>query len=143
MNVQRVREEVADLNDSWPVKWSANDQYVMVTQFRYPEGWSPRTAPLFFSLPDDYPVSPPDVYLPPDSRYEGETIFRMYGPNDDGWWKWCIIQLGWNPEDFDLRTLSELMRTSLADPDDATPVQTKARKNGGDTGGILDALFGD
>lgn len=65
MDVQRLQRDVTELQRDYPVKWSVDKHYVMITQFGYPRGWTPRTAPLFLSIPHSYPRQPPEVYLPP------------------------------------------------------------------------------
>jgi hypothetical protein len=116
MDQQRLVREVNELQQDWPVKWSLDKQYVMITKYGYPQGWSPRTAPLFFSLPDVYPRQPPDVFLPPDMRYKGSTVIHQLSPNDDGWFKWCIEELDWKPRHHRLMTMVELMNRSLTKP---------------------------
>lgn len=116
MDEHRVRKEVKELQKDYRVKWSLDKGYVMITRYGYPKGWSPRTAPLFFSLPYTYPQQPPDVYLPPDMTYNGETVVHQLRPNDDGWRKWCIDRLPWQPDNHTLYTMTQLMHQSLMKP---------------------------
>jgi hypothetical protein len=119
MDEQRVHNEIDELRRDYRVKASLKKGYVMITRFGYPEGWSPRTAPLFYSLPPTYPRRPPDVYLPPDMRFRGRGVEHMLPPNDDGWYKWCVERLDWKPRHHDLITMTELMKRSLSNPNAA------------------------
>lgn len=137
MDVDRVRREVDELRQDYPVKWSVEKSYVMITQYGYPEGWSPRTAPLFFSLPSIYPRQPPEIWIPPEMEYEGSRPDHQHHRNDDGWWRWCIVRLDWKPRHHRLYTLVEMMEQSLSNPDD--------RRLAGDdtyTNGLRDLLPG-
>ena len=116
MDIDRVRTEIGELDRHYPVKASIEKGYVMITTFGYPRGWSPRSAPLFYSLPRNYPRVPPIVYLPPDSRFQGRKVEHMLGPNDDGWWQWCVERLPWQPYGHSLYSLTEVMKQSLAQP---------------------------
>lgn len=116
MDVQRLENDVDELEQHYPVKWSVEKHYVMITKYGYPKGWNPRTAPLFFSIPDSYPRIPPEVYLPPDMRYKGSKVKHQLAPNDDGWMRWCIEELDWQPRHHRLLTMVNLMETSLQKP---------------------------
>lgn len=158
MDRERVRTEALILENSYPsVTYELEKGYVMITRFDYPDGWEPGTAPLFFSLPANYPRQRPDMYIPPEMRYHGETAWAQHDRNDDGWWKWCIPQMDWRPDDHTLRTMVDLMRTSLADPNERDPywrsVEKRRRQNfqdrideivgserGGDPGGEDDGI---
>jgi len=118
MKKRELARQIKDLQQDYRVKWSFDKQYVMIMAFRYPEGWSPRTAPLFFDLPSTYPRKPPDVYIPPDSEYEAGYAEHLGPRNDDGWQKWCIIKVDWDPETHDLVTMTEMMKRSLRKPND-------------------------
>lgn len=116
MKAQRLKSEVGELKQDYPVKWSVKKQYVMITKFGYPKGWTPRTAPLFFDLPSTYPRHPPEVYLPPDAEYKKGPALHQLSPNNDGWYKWCIDEIDWDPESHSLHTMTELMKRSLRKP---------------------------
>lgn len=119
MDIERLKEEVHDLQRDYPVKWSLSKQYVMITRFGYPRGWSPRTAPLFLSLPYAYPRMPPEVYLPPQIEYTRGRAEHQLHPNEDGWYKWCVERIDWHPEYHTLYTVVELMKRSLMKPNEA------------------------
>lgn len=130
MDRKRVMQEIDALQDSYPsVKWSFKKNYVMITKFGYPEGWQPRTAPLFFSLPPNYPRRRPDAYIPPDMRYEGETAWAQHDRNDDGWWKWCIPRMDWKPENHSLATMVEVMKVTLSQPNERNPYNASRQRN--------------
>jgi len=116
MDVNRLRADVSELEDHYPVKWSLEKNYVMITKFGYPRGWKPRTAPLFFSIPDSYSRRPPEVYLPPDMRYKGSRVEHQLRPNEDGWMRWCIKELEWDPHHHRLLTMMNIMESSLQKP---------------------------
>lgn len=116
MDLHRLEDEINTLQQDYRVKWSLEDTYVMLIDFDYPNGWEPRSAPLFFSLHDEYPRVPPLVYLPPEMNYRGSRPVHQYTQNQDDWWQWCIHEWNWRPSHDTLMRATESMRQSLAQP---------------------------
>lgn len=119
MKKRELARQIKELQQDYRVKWSIKKRYAMILTFRYPEDWTPRTAPLFFDIPANYPRRPPDVFLPPDMEYKNGGAEHLGPPNDDGWHKWCILKMDWDPDSHDLQTMTEMMKRSLRKPNAA------------------------
>lgn len=116
MELKQLGDEIDTLQQEYRVKWSTEDNYVMLIDFDYPSGWEPSESPLFFSIHDAYPRVPPLVYLPPDMTYRGSRPIHQHTRNRDDWWLWCIEKWNWRPHRDSLMRATETMRQSLAQP---------------------------
>lgn len=125
----RAYEEARKLGHRYPVEYSESKRRVVIERFDYPEGWSPRFAPLRYDLPETYPRDVPTVYVSSDLRYEDgwpEHLLSRIRPSDDdagAWAKWCIEDhnVCWDPVDDSLIKLTTMMRASLANPNSDNP----------------------
>jgi len=127
----RAYEEAEKLGDRYPVRYSESDRRVIIERFDYPEGWSPRFAPMRYDLPETYPRDVPTVYVSGNISYERrrpEHLLNWVHPPDDDdaeWAKWCIRDqhVGWDPNRDSLVKLTSMMRASLADPHTDNPFE--------------------
>ncbi|WP_338739308.1 hypothetical protein [Haloplanus salilacus] len=125
----RAYEEAEKLGHRYPVRYSEADRRVVLERFDYPEGWSPRFAPMRYDLPTTYPRDMPTVYVSNEVTHEHgkpEHLLNRIGPADDAddeWSKWCIEDhnVGWDPGTDTLVKLTTMMRASLANPNADNP----------------------
>ena len=127
----RAYEEARKLGDRYPVTYSESDRRVVIDRFDYPEGWSPRFAPLRYDLPETYPRDVPTVYVSSSVQWHQgrpqHLLNRIHPADDDDqeWAKWCIEDhnVGWDPTEDSLVKLTTMMRASLANPESDNPFE--------------------
>jgi hypothetical protein len=60
---ERVIEEVKALQEKYPnLQHGANYDWVMIPNYRLPDGWNLKTTRLLFLIPNTYPLTPPDNF---------------------------------------------------------------------------------
>ena len=127
----RAYEEAEKLGHRYPVRYSESNRRVVLERFDYPEGWTPRFAPLRYDLPETYPRDVPTVYVSSRVSYDNrkpQHLMTRISPSDDDdgeWVKWCIEDhnVGWDPNEDTLIKLTTMMRASLADPHSDNPFE--------------------
>ena len=127
----RAYKEAKRLGHRYPVQYSESNRRVILERFDYPEGWTPRFAPLRYDLPETYPRDVPTVYVSGKISHENgrpeHLLNRIHPPDDDSgeWSKWCIENhnVGWDPKTDSLIKLTTMMRASLANPASDNPFE--------------------
>lgn len=130
----RAYEEAEKLGHRYPVDYSESNRRVVLERFDYPDGWSPRFAPLRYDLPETYPRDVPTVYVSSRVTFKRGSprhlLNRIRPPDDDDneWSKWCIEDhnVSWDPTRDSLVKLTTMMRASLANPSSDNPFEEGA-----------------
>lgn len=127
MNEPRLRFEVDELREEFPVHVDRQDGTVELTRIRYPRNWRPQVGRLKFDLPATYAQEPPTVHLPAEMTYTAGRCLRFRRSRFPGWRKWCVTFAGWWPRRHSLVTVTREMMGSLSDPSKTRLVLDPAR----------------
>ncbi|WP_222913417.1 hypothetical protein [Natrinema sp. SYSU A 869] len=126
MNEDRIITEARALADLCPaVDFDLTTGEIMLYDFPLPTGWNQDRTRLWFQLPEEYPATQPDAYLPADLRYQDKKPYvLLFGRGPDDWAQHCIHELhDWEPRRHTLVTLTRMIATSLSQPNSSNPLE--------------------
>lgn len=126
----RLRWEAAALAAAYPgLRLADDDTWLVIKQFRLPDGWVPDRTTVMITPPATYPQCAPDgFYLAADlRRRKGSKLvapghyFQGYhnAYAKLGWWWYCLQDPHhrWDPRQDSLLTFVEAIRTYLGTDD--------------------------
>jgi len=121
MDTVRVMNEILALQETYPVQYDLDAGQVVVKGIEFPNGWQPRQGHVLYEVSDVYPRTPPWVYIPSEVTYQhGSTPHRL-ASNKQGYRKWCLESLDWNPARHTLVTMTKLLLASMEHPEQDNP----------------------
>ena len=120
----RVKREINALRQINPrISYDLNQGIVALEAWLFPAGWNPDTGVVLFDLPNNYPQSQPDVYIPSDMRFKGRRPMIMLLADKPGWSKHCIHNLRgrWDPNYHGMVTMLRMVKESFRRPNQSNP----------------------
>jgi hypothetical protein len=117
----RLKQEITTLQESYTVEIDHDANGIILTDFRYPANWTPRTAPFMLRVTPYYPYEQPAAYLSADLRCTDSVVWHRWSSTVDGYYRWCLHPIKWRRQDHDLETFLDLIHDSLKHPDETHP----------------------
>lgn len=119
-NRARVHNEVRILSEEYRVSFDLDAGEVTLKNVLLPEGWSPRHADrILIDLPDTYPSEIPELYVPSELSYEDSRPHILLSTTKQGYYRFCLHDIEWDPGRHGLASLLRLLMTSFRTPSES------------------------
>jgi len=97
---ERIDQELILLRNRWPnLEYVKEGQWIRIPSHALPEGWNPSVIDVAFTIPVQYPGTPPyGIYAPAGLTYKGQqpdnyVVAPQQPPFGGTWWIFS-----WQPE---------------------------------------------
>jgi hypothetical protein len=118
----RLKNEIQQLREAYgSVSLDHEHDGIIIDRYTYPAGWQPGTAAFMIRPTTLFPREQPAAYIPDQMRYTHGVPRHFWKTTVDGFLRWCMHPVPWNPQAHDLMTFTELIEESLANPTETDP----------------------